>query len=172
MLSIVGDKCTLRALEPSDLELLYLWENDTEVWRVSGSCAPVSRERLQHFIEEQSYDIYATRQMRLIIESDGVAIGSLDIVEFDPQNSRFGIGILIYAAENRRMGFARSAIEAIKEYGRTTLFVNQIWASVAEDNKPSIELFRSCDFEQCGLRKAWLRRAEGYVDELEFQCLL
>lgn len=172
MLSIVGDKCTLRALEPSDLELLYLWENDTEVWRVSGSCAPVSRERLQHFIEEQSYDIYATRQMRLIIESDGVAIGSLDIVEFDPQNSRFGIGILIYAAENRRMGFARSAIEAIKEYGRTTLFVNQIWASVAEDNKPSIELFRSCNFEQCGLRKAWLRRAEGYVDELEFQCLL
>lgn len=110
--------------------------------------------------------------MRLIIESDGVAIGTLDIVEFDPQHSRFGIGILIYAAENRRMGFARSAIEAIKEYGRTTLFVNQIWASVAEDNKPSIELFRSCDFEQCGLRKAWLRRAEGYVDELEFQCLL
>lgn len=172
MLSIVGDKCTLRALEPSDLELLYLWENDTEVWRVSGSCAPVSRERLRHFIEEQNYDIYATRQMRLIIESDGMAIGSLDIVEFDPQNSRFGIGILIYAAENRRMGFARSAIEAIKEYGRTTLFVNQIWASVAEDNKPSIELFRSCNFEQCGLRKAWLRRAEGYVDELEFQCLL
>ena len=110
--------------------------------------------------------------MRLIIESDGVAIGCLDIVEFDPQHSRFGIGILIYAAENRRMGFARSAIEAIKEYGRTTLFVNQIWASVAEDNKPSIELFRSCNFEQCGLRKAWLRRAEGYVDELEFQCLL
>lgn len=172
MQSIVGDKCTLRALEPSDLELLYLWENDTEVWRVSGSCAPVSRERLKHFIEEQNYDIYATRQMRLIIESDGIAIGTLDIVEFDPQNSRFGIGILIYAAENRRMGFARSAIEAIKEYGRTTLFVNQIWASVAEDNKPSIELFLSCNFEQCGLRKAWLRRAEGYVDELEFQCLL
>lgn len=172
MQSIVGDKCTLRALEPSDLELLYLWENDTEVWRVSGSCAPVSRERLKHFIEEQNYDIYATRQMRLIIESDGMAIGTLDIMEFDPQNSRFGIGILIYAAENRRMGFARSAIEAIKEYGRTTLFVNQIWASVAEDNKPSIELFRSCNFEQCGLRKAWLRRAEGYVDELEFQCLL
>lgn len=172
MQSIVGDKCTLRALEPSDLELLYLWENDTEVWRVSGSCAPVSRERLKHFIEEQNYDIYATRQMRLIIESDGMAIGTLDIVEFDPQNSRFGIGILIYAAENRRMGFARSAIEAIKEYGRTTLFVNQIWASVAEDNKPSIELFLSCNFEQCGLRKAWLRRAEGYVDELEFQCLL
>lgn len=159
-------------MEPSDLELLYLWENDTEVWRVSGSCGPVSRERLQHFIEEQNYDIYATRQMRLIIESNGMAIGTLDIIDFDPQNSRFGIGILIYANENRRMGFARSAIEAIKEYGRTTLFVNQIWASVAEDNIASLELFRRCGFEECGRRKAWLRREEGYVAEVEFQCLL
>jgi diamine N-acetyltransferase len=172
MLSILGDKCRLRALEPSDLELLYLWENDTEVWRVSGSCGPVSRERLQHFIEEQNYDIYATRQMRLIIESNGMAIGTLDIIDFDPQNSRFGIGILIYANENRRLGFARSAIEAIKEYGRTTLFVNQIWASVAEDNTPSVELFRRCGFEECGRRKAWLRREGGYVAEVEFQCLL
>jgi diamine N-acetyltransferase len=172
MLSIVGDKCRLRALEPSDLELLYLWENDPEVWRVSGSCGPVSRERLQHFIEEQNYDIYATRQMRLIVESQGMAVGTLDIVDFDPQNSHFGIGILIYANENRRLGFASSAIEAIKEYGRTTLFVNQIWASVAEDNTPSVELFRVCGFEECGRRKAWLRREEGYIDEIEFQCLL
>ena len=172
MLSITGERCRLRALEPSDLELLYLWENDTEVWHVSGSCGPVSRERLRQFIEEQNYDIYATRQMRLIIESNGMAIGTLDIIDFDPQNSRFGIGILIYANENRRMGFARSAIEAIKEYGRTTLFVNQIWASVAEDNTPSVELFRRCGFEECGRRKAWLRREGGYVAEVEFQCLL
>ena len=172
MLSITGERCRLRALEPSDLELLYLWENDPEVWRVSGSCGPVSRERLQHFIEEQNYDIYATRQMRLIVESNGMAIGTLDIIDFDPQNMRFGIGILIYANENRRMGFARSAIEAIKEYGRTTLFVNQIWASVAEDNIASLELFRGCGFEECGRRKAWLRREGGYIDEIEFQCLL
>ena len=169
---IVGQRCILRALEPSDLELLYLWENDSEVWRVSGSCAPVSRERLQHFIEEQNYDIYATRQLRLIVESEGVAVGTLDIIDFDPQHSRFGIGILIYSATNRRMGYARSAIEAIKEYGRNVLFVNQVWASVAEDNVASIELFKHCGFEQCGLRRAWLRRPTGYVDEVEFQCLL
>ena len=172
MLSITGERCRLRALEPSDLELLYLWENDPGVWRVSGSCGPVSRERLHQFIEEQNYDIYATRQMRLIVESQGMAVGTLDIVDFDPQNSHFGIGILIYAAENRRMGFAHSAIEAIKEYARTTLFVNQIWASVAEDNVASLELFRGCGFEECGRRKAWLRREKGYVAEVEFQCLL
>ena len=171
-MAVANESVRLRALEPSDLELLYLWENDPEVWRVSGSCGPVSRDRLMHFIEEQNYDIYATRQMRLVIESQGMAVGTLDIVEFDPQNSRFGIGILIYAAENRRMGFASSAIEAIKEYARSSLFVNQIWATVAEDNIASVELFRGCGFEECGRRKAWLRREEGYIDEIEFQCLL
>ena len=110
--------------------------------------------------------------MRLIVESQGMAVGTLDIVDFDPQNSHFGIGILIYAAENRRMGFASSAIEAIKEYARSSLFVNQIWATVAEDNIASVELFRGCGFEECGRRKAWLRREEGYIDEIEFQCLL
>ncbi len=169
---ITGDKCILRALEPTDVELLYLWENDREVWRISGTYAPISRERLQHFIEEQNYDIYATRQMRLVVECEGIAIGTLDVVDFDPLNNRFGVGILIYSAESRRRGFARSAIEAIKEYGRSVLNVKQIWASVAADNIPSIELFKSCGFEQCARRKAWLRRGEQYIDEIEFQCLL
>lgn len=169
---ITADRCTLRALEPSDLELLYLWENDPEVWRVSGTCAPLSRERLARFIEEQSYDIYATRQMRLVVDVEGVAVGSVDIFDFDPLNSRFGIGILIYSTDDRRKGYARSAIEAIKAYGRNILCINQIWATVAADNEPSIELFRSCGFEQSAHRRAWLRRTNGYVDEIEFQAIL
>lgn len=169
---ITADRCTLRALELSDVELLYLWENDHEVWRVSGTLAPISRERLARFIEEQSYDIYATKQMRLIVNVEGIAVGSIDIFDFDPLNNRFGIGILIYGDENRRHGYAHMTIEAIKEYARNTLFVNQIWASVAEDNVASLMLFRRCGFEVCGVRKAWLRRKENYISEIELQCLL
>ena len=105
----------LRALEPSDLELLYLWENDPEVWRVSGTLSPISRERLARFIEEQNYDLYATRQMRLIIEADGTMVGSVDIFDFDPQHRRLGIGILIYQESDRRKGYAKEAINAIIE---------------------------------------------------------
>lgn len=165
-------ECSLRAVESADVELLYLWENDPTVWRVSGTTAPLSREVLAAFVENQHYDLYATRQMRLIIEVEGIAVGTLDIVEFDPQHLRFGIGILIYAPEARRKGYAHSAIEAIKVYARETLCLKQIWASVAEDNTPSIALFEGCGFEPCGRRKAWLRRAEGYIDQLEYQCIL
>lgn len=162
----------LRALEPTDLELLYLWENDPEVWRVSGTLAPVSRERLARFIEEQNYDIYASCHMRLIIEAEGVAIGSLDIFDYDPVHRRFGIGILIYSKDDRRKGYAKEAINAITEYGRNTLNLKQIWATIAIDNHASISLFESCDFERCAHRKEWINRAGEYVDELEYQLLL
>lgn len=167
-----GDICRLRALEPTDLDVVYLWENDPEVWRVSGTIAPLSRERLAQFIAEQSYDLYATRQMRLIIESGGIAVGTLDIVDFDPHHRRFGIGILVYDGSQRRHGYARSAIALVKEYARNTLGVRQIWATVAADNSASIALFESCGFERCGYRRAWLRRGTEYVDEVEFQALL
>lgn len=164
-------KCHLRAVEPSDLELMYVWENDCEVWRVSGNITPLSRNRLAQFIEEQNYDIYATRQMRLIIEADGVAVGTLDIFDFDPQHLRFGLGILIYAAEDRRRGYARAAIEAIKRYGRETLGVKQIWVGIAENNPASIVLFEACGFERCGTRRAWLRTMDGFIDQYEYQVI-
>jgi diamine N-acetyltransferase len=171
-MAVANESVRLRALEPSDLELLYLWENDPEVWRVSGTMAPVSLERIARFVEEQNYDIYASRQMRLIVEVEGVAVGTVDIFDFDPHNRRFGIGILIYAMGERRKGYARAAIEAVVRYGREVLGVKQIWASVAEDNIASIALFERCGFECCGLRKAWLRRGDDYVNEIEYQLIV
>jgi diamine N-acetyltransferase len=172
MFNIDAEICCLRALEPSDITTLYLWENDPEVWRVSGTMAPVSLERIARFVEEQNYDIYASHQMRLIVEVEGVAVGTVDIFDFDPHNRRFGIGILIYAMGERRKGYARAAIEAVVKYAREVLGVKQIWASVAEDNRASIALFESCGFERCGLRKAWLRRGEEYINEIEYQLIV
>ena len=69
-MNIEGTICRLRALEPTDLGIMYEWENDTQVWRASGTVAPFSRHLLSRLIDEQQFDIYATRQMRLVIEAD------------------------------------------------------------------------------------------------------
>jgi diamine N-acetyltransferase len=159
-------------MEREDIDHIYLWENDPEIWRVGATTEPISRNRIEEWIRHQSYDIYATRQRRLIIEAEGKVVGSVDIFEFDPQHLRFGIGILIYAPEARGKGYAHAAIEAIKTYARDTLALKQIWASVAADNEASIALFEGCGFELCGTRKAWLRRHNGYTDQLEYQCML
>ena len=171
MAQVVGN-IQLRAIEPADLGLLYLWENDAEVWRVSGTIAPVSRDRLARFISEQSYDLYATRQIRLIVDVDGVMVGSVDIFDFEPLHRRFGVGILIYADEHRRRGYASRVIEMVKEYARNTLDLKQIWVTIDEDNAASIALFESCGFVLSARRREWINRAGRYIDELEYQCIL
>ena len=82
---IEGRIVRLRAVEPDDVETMYAWENDPRVWRVSGTLAPFSRHMLSRFVEEQQFDIYQTRQLRLMIENpEGVPVGTLDLFEFDP----------------------------------------------------------------------------------------
>ena len=168
----VVENILLRAIEPADLEMLYHWENDPAVWRVSGTMAPISRDRLARFISEQVYDLYATRQMRLIIDVEGVAIGSVDIFDFEPLHRRFGIGILIYADEHRRRGYARRVIDMVKEYARNTLDLRQIWVTIDEDNPASVALFEGCGFTLSARRREWINMGGKFIDELEYQCFL
>lgn len=70
---IEGHIVRLRAVEPSDIDRIYLWENDASIWAVSGTLVPFSRHTLQRFLDEQAYDLLQTRQQRLIIEVPAAA---------------------------------------------------------------------------------------------------
>ena len=37
------DSVRLRALEPEDIDVLYKWENDTRIWKMSNTVAPFSK---------------------------------------------------------------------------------------------------------------------------------
>ena len=172
-MNIEGALCRLRALEPEDAERMYAWENDPEVWHVSGTTAPFSRHTLARFIEEQRFDIYQTRQLRLIVERhDGTAVGALDLFDFEPQHRRAGLGILIHDRRMRGRGYASDAVAAVCGYARRTLGLHQLWCGVGATNRASLALFRNAGFTQSGLRRAWLATPDGYEDEVLFQKIL
>lgn len=171
-MNIEGNLCRLRALEPEDLDAMYGWENDTDSWRVSGTVAPFSRHVLSRLIDEQQFDIYATRQMRLVIESlDGSAVGAVDMFEFDPQNLRAGVGIIV-APPYRKQGFALDALQTLERYVRDVLRMHQLWCSVGADNEASIALFKKAGYAECGRRKEWILTPNGAIDEVLMQKLL
>ena len=117
-MNLEGRTTRLRALEPGDIELMYAWENDTEIWGVSGTLAPFSRHTLERFIEGQQFDIFQTRQQRLIIETpEGLPVGALDLFDLDPVNLRAGVGILIHDTAQRGKGYAADAVETVCSYG-------------------------------------------------------
>ena len=171
-MNIEGNLCRLRALEPEDLDAMYGWENDTDSWRVSGTVAPFSRHVLSRLIDEQQFDIYATRQMRLVIETlDGSAVGAVDMFEFDPQNLRAGVGIIV-APPYRNQGFALDALQTLERYVRDVLRMHQLWCSVGADNEASIALFRKAGYAECGRRKEWILTPNGAIDEVLMQKIL
>ncbi|MCQ5065761.1 GNAT family N-acetyltransferase, partial [Alistipes putredinis] len=59
-----GHICSLRAVEPQDLELLCRWENDPSLWTVSGTIEPISHYSIEQFIQEQQAGIYRCGQLR------------------------------------------------------------------------------------------------------------
>ena len=161
----------LRAMEPEDIEILYRWENDTDIWKVSNTVAPFSKYVLRQFIENQSRDIYETRQLRLIIESrtSGAPVGAIDLFEYDPIHRRAGIGILIYEQSDRGRGYASDAVETLCRYAHDTLRAHQLWCNVGADNEASLRLFRSAGFTEIGVKRDWLWRPNGYHDEVMLQ---
>ena len=174
-MNIEGAICRLRALEPQDIDVMYGWENDTDLWRVSGTMAPFSRHSLMRFIEEQQYDIYASRQQRLVIEADvdGEArvVGAIDLFDFEPQNLRAGVGIVI-SAEYRQAGYAKDALCALATYVKEVLHMHQLWCSIGADNDASIRLFQGAGFVECGRRREWILTSEGAIDEILMQKIL
>ena len=46
-----GEKVRLRAPEPSDLDLIYEWENNTTVWQSGETLVPFSKDTQQKYRE-------------------------------------------------------------------------------------------------------------------------
>jgi len=168
-----NEKVRLRPLEPDDIELLYQWENDPKVWKVSYTQAPYSKYVLSLYIQNSDKDIYAARQLRLMVEAidSGECVGAIDLFDFEPYHLRAGLGILIYRESDRGKGYGKAALQLMMTYGFEVLGLKQIYANVAASNTPSIYLFRQLGFIESALKKKWLRRGDVWEDELLFQYL-
>lgn len=170
MISLVGSLVKLRALEPEDLDFLYRLENDTEIWEISGTLTPYSRNVLQSYLDSAHRDIYEVKQLRLAICTDaGMLIGMIDLFDFDPRHLRAGIGVVIADPEARNQGYGAEAIRLVCEYGFEVLGLHQLYASVGEGNQASLHLFRKLGFIETGRKRDWLRTADGFKDELILQ---
>ncbi len=168
----VGEHLYLRAMEPEDLEVLYSIENTPKTWDVSNFTVPYSKYILRQYIENSQCDMFADRQLRLMIVSnkENVVIGTIDITDFTPLHSRGEVGISI-RKEFQGKGYGKEALELLCKYALGFLFMKQLVAHVATDNEKSIRLFTSCGFTRCGVLKEWWCVEGRYKDVLLLQRL-
>lgn len=163
----------LRALEPSDLDTLYRWENDTALWVVSDTVAPYSREALWHYLEEYTGDIYSQRQLRLMItmDGDGTPVGTVDFLNFDPLNNRAELGLFIQR-EYRGRGLGLRALELLTAYAREHIGLRQLYVYIAVDNVVCLKLFENYGYRRVGTLQSWVKRGTVYHDVVLLQMIL
>jgi diamine N-acetyltransferase len=169
---MTGKNVALRAVELSDAELIFTFENDPAIWQVSNTITPFSRYIIEQYILNSDQDIFTAKQLRLMIDcikGEVHTIGSIDLFEFDPLHKRAGVGILIFEKE-RGKGFASEALELLKDYVFGTLQLHQLYCNVTPDNPASLTLFKKHGFTICGTRKDWLQLNGKWVDEYILQC--
>ena len=172
---MIGPNLLLRAPEPADIDIIFRWENDTSIWHLGNTLTPYSRFAIEQFVLNTDNDIFASKQLRLMIDchsagAKATTVGSIDLFDFDPYNQRAGIGILIDES-SRRQGYAFEALNLLITYCFKTLNLHQLYCNIEKSNEESISLFTKAGFTACGIKKEWLLREGQWMDELMFQLI-
>ena len=158
---IPGKNINLRALEPTDIELMYQWENDQNVWPVSGTLVPFSRYTMEQFVKMANQDIYTNKQLRLAIDIKSAenvfskTVGYIDLFDFEPAHRRAGVGILIGDLEARRKGAALESLNLLCGYAFNILHLHQLYCHIHVNNEASIRLFSNAGYQCTGEFKDW-----------------
>lgn len=160
---------SLRAMEPSDIDDIYRWENDPSIWEWSASHQPFSRHVLQQFIDESSQsDIYASRQLRLMADAGERAVGCVDLFDFDPYNSRAALGLLVDSSM-RGQGVGHAMLREVERFAQRHLLLHQLHCIIAVDNHACLRLFDECGYNRSGVLKEWVRHGQEWHDAVLFQ---
>ncbi len=173
MKTLQGETVFLRALEPSDLEFLYLLENDEKFWEISHTQTPYSKYVLQQYLENAHLDIYQVKQLRLVIcESQTKSpVGFIDLYDFNPKHRRAGIGIVIFSDKQKRKGYATEALKLLIKYSFSFLDLHQLYAGIIEDNLASLKLFEKQGFLKTGEKKDWIFSKNQFKTEYFYQLI-
>lgn len=153
----------MRALEPSDLDALYLWENDTEIRSYGSAMAPYSRAMLWDYINSYDADPFHAGQLRLMIDAGGKTAGAIDLYNIDGKNMRGFVGIVI-DPEMRGKGIGAAALQSLAEYCSSTLGLHQLAAVVPSANAGSIRTFLSAGYTDVATLPQWVRIRNVFAD--------
>ena len=163
----------LRAVEPSDVDFLFLLESELDIASAGFGTVPVSRQMISEYVRNYTADIFESKELRLIIvdAATGQAAGTVDIADFNPRDRRGFVGIAVAPAFRGR-GLALDALNELCSLAYSELGMHQLAAVVAYDNEASRRLFEKAGFRQCGQLRSWVRRGASYCDAAIYQRLL
>lgn len=156
-----GKKIRLRAIEPSDWETYFAWNQDDKQARSLYFIPfPQSQEATKRFAETTSLQAPETDNFRFVIENNQrEVVGDVTVNNCNPRNGTFNWGLNI-GQEHRRKGYASEALHLVMRYYFQELRYQKVTIHIYSFNDASIRLHESLGFQLEGrLRKDLYKRA-------------
>ncbi|MCB9454200.1 MAG: GNAT family N-acetyltransferase [Anaerolineaceae bacterium] len=146
-----GQQVRLRAVEPSDWDLHFRWDMDTDGGRLTDEIwFPSSTEGARRWAEEQSRPKDG-ENFRFQIErvSDNVLVGTLNTHHCSPRCGTFMYGLAVMP-EHQRQGYGAEAVRLVLRYYFHERRYQKVNAEVYAFNEPSILFHQYLGFVQEG----------------------
>lgn len=163
----------LRAPEPSDTNLIYIWDNSTDEAHTSLRTGPLSRCQIESWIKTYDGDIFNMGGIRYMIddEESGHTVGTVDVFDFDRHSRHAFVGIYI-SPQYRRRGYGRKALDEVGRLMRQNVNMYSLQALVAVDNAASKALFESAGYAFIAVLPGWLADGSERLDAVLYQRVL
>jgi len=143
-----GTRVRLRAIEPTDWDVYFAWNQDDEQTRsVSSVPFPQSAEAVRQWAQQEATRKPDGDAFRFVIENEtGEVVGDLTTHHCDPRAGAFSYGIVIRRA-HRRCGYATEAIALVLRYYFRELRYQKATATVFSFNEVSARLHEKLGFQ-------------------------
>lgn len=165
-MEIIKNKIKLRAIEKSDLYLLKSMMNSSDIEQSLGGWSfPVSDFQQETWFEAiQNMNTQTT--LRLIIDVDGTAIGTIILTDIDMKNGTAQIHIKMM--QQKKKGYGSQSIMMLCEYAFKELRLNTIYSMVNENNIPSQKTFNKCGFVKEGILRSRVYKRGVYHNVISY----
>lgn len=137
----------LRALELADLNRVYQWHNDSELYStLTNPFRPVSLQTVENWIKEKS--LYSDKEINFAIclTKTSEHIGNIYLRNIDYINRNAFLGAFIGPAEQRAKGYASEALLQVVDYAYNVLGLQRLCMYVIADNQPAVRHLEKCGF--------------------------
>jgi RimJ/RimL family protein N-acetyltransferase len=165
-----GTHVRLRAVEPSDAEAFFTWNQDSEMGRnLDQVWVPTSRESVNRWVEEEAIRKKGEDDaFRWVIENGaGEFVGSIDTHHCDRRTGTFQYGVAV-RREHQRKGYATETILMVLRYFFEELRYQKVMVHVHSDNVPSARLHEQLGFQLEGRLRRTVYTGGQYWDDLVF----
>lgn len=135
----------LRDIKLEDLDFLHNIENNQENMIYGDYHEPYSMDVLQEYIANASTPLFISSQYRYVIDNDEIAVGFLDLFEYDAQDESAFLGIILDLAF-RGQALAKNALVLLEREVLNKWGIKILRAKVFFDNTVSISLFENLGY--------------------------